>query len=101
VRRFLETRKHATFSRSTIDFVTARSTTANNPCCYSIAGAFDFVAAAPAASVRQLSVTLTYLRRDRRMCHYCNYSERIPERCPKCDSECIQFMSLGRPWRPS
>ena len=42
------------------------------------------------------SVTLTFHRRDRRMlCHYCNYSERVPERCPKCDSEYIQFMGLG------
>ena len=42
------------------------------------------------------SVTLTYHRRDRRMlCHYCNYSERVPDRCPKCDSEYIQFLGLG------
>ena len=42
------------------------------------------------------SVTLTFHRRDRRMlCHYCNYSERVPERCPKCDSEYLQFMGLG------
>jgi primosomal protein N' (replication factor Y) len=41
-------------------------------------------------------VTLTYHRRDRRMlCHYCNYSERIPDRCPKCDSEHIQFLGVG------
>jgi primosomal protein N' (replication factor Y) len=42
------------------------------------------------------SVTLTYHRRDRRMlCHYCGYAERVPERCPKCDSEYIQFLGLG------
>jgi primosomal protein N' (replication factor Y) len=29
------------------------------------------------------------------LCHYCNYSERIPERCPKCDSEYIQFLGMG------
>ena len=29
------------------------------------------------------------------LCHYCNYSARVPERCPKCDSEYIQFMGLG------
>ena len=30
------------------------------------------------------SVTLTYHRRDRRMlCHYCNYSQRVPDRCPQ------------------
>ena len=29
------------------------------------------------------------------LCHYCNYSTRIPERCPKCDSEYIQFLGTG------
>jgi len=42
------------------------------------------------------SVTLTYHRRDRRMlCHYCNYSERVPENCPKCGSDHIQYLGLG------
>jgi primosomal protein N' (replication factor Y) len=42
------------------------------------------------------SVTMTYHRRDRRMlCHYCNYSARVPERCPKCDSDYVQFVGLG------
>jgi primosomal protein N' (replication factor Y) len=42
------------------------------------------------------SVTLTYHRRDRRMlCHYCNYAEKVPDRCPKCDSEYIQFLGVG------
>jgi primosomal protein N' (replication factor Y) len=41
-------------------------------------------------------VTLTYHRRDRRLlCHYCNYSTRVPEKCPKCDSEYIQFLGIG------
>ena len=29
------------------------------------------------------------------LCHYCNYSEKVPSRCPKCDSEHIQFLGLG------
>ena len=42
------------------------------------------------------SVTLTYHRRDRRMlCHYCNYAERVPIACPKCDSEHIYFLGRG------
>jgi primosomal protein N' (replication factor Y) len=42
------------------------------------------------------SVTLTFHRRDRRLlCHYCNYAARVPERCPKCDSEYIQFIGTG------
>ena len=41
-------------------------------------------------------MTLTYHRRDRRMlCHYCNLSAQVPERCPKCDSDYMQFIGLG------
>ena len=42
------------------------------------------------------SVTLTYHRRDRRMlCHYCGYAEKVPEVCPKCGSDHIQFLGTG------
>ena len=42
------------------------------------------------------SVTLTFHRRDKRLlCHYCNYAERVPEKCPKCDSEYVQFVGVG------
>lgn len=42
------------------------------------------------------SVVLTYHRRDRRMlCHYCAYAEKIPQECPKCGSDYIQFLGTG------
>jgi primosomal protein N' (replication factor Y) len=42
------------------------------------------------------SVVLTHHRRDRRMlCHYCGYADRIPSKCPKCDSDYIQFLGTG------
>jgi primosomal protein N' (replication factor Y) len=42
------------------------------------------------------SVTLTFHRRDRRLlCHYCNYAERVPSFCPKCQSEHIYFLGIG------
>jgi primosomal protein N' (replication factor Y) len=42
------------------------------------------------------AVTLTYHRRDKRLlCHYCNYAEKIPQVCPKCESEHIQFLGTG------
>jgi len=42
------------------------------------------------------SVTLTYHKRDRRMlCHYCNYAEKVPSVCPKCQSEHIYFLGVG------
>jgi len=42
------------------------------------------------------AVTLTWHRRDRRLlCHYCNYAEKVPENCPKCESEHIHFLGMG------
>ena len=97
---FLETRKHATFSRALIDAVTARLENGEQSMLLLNRRGFSSFVACRACGERvecaNCSVTLTYHRRDRRMlCHYCNYSERVPERCPKCDSEYIQFMGLG------
>ena len=99
-REFLETRKHATFSRSLIDAVTARLENGEQSMLLLNRRGFSSFVACRACGERvecvNCSVTLTYHRRDRRMlCHYCNYSERVPEHCPKCDSEYIQFMGLG------
>ena len=34
--------------------------------------------------------------RDRRLlCHYCNYAEKVPAQCPKCESEHIYFLGMG------
>jgi primosomal protein N' (replication factor Y) len=42
------------------------------------------------------SVTLTFHKRDRRMlCHYCNYATAVPERCPQCSSDYLQFIGVG------
>jgi primosomal protein N' (replication factor Y) len=42
------------------------------------------------------SVTLTYHRRDRRMlCHYCDYAQKVPSVCSKCNSEFLHFIGTG------
>ena len=42
------------------------------------------------------SVSLTYHQHgDRLRCHYCNYSERVPEACPKCKALSIERKGLG------
>jgi primosomal protein N' (replication factor Y) len=97
---FLETRKHATFSRALIDAVTARLENGEQSMLLLNRRGFSSFVACRSCGHRvecaNCSVTLTYHRRDRRMlCHYCNYSERVPDRCPKCDSEYIQFLGLG------
>jgi len=97
---FLETRKQATFSRPLIDAVTARLANGEQTMLLLNRRGFSSFAACRACGQRlecvNCSVTLTYHRRDRRMlCHYCNYSTRVPDRCPKCDSEYMQFLGTG------
>jgi primosomal protein N' (replication factor Y) len=97
---FLETRKQATFSRTLIDAVTARLAAGEQTMLLLNRRGFSSFVVCRACGQRvecvNCSVTLTYHRRDRRMlCHYCNYSTRIPNRCPKCDSEHVQFVGVG------
>ncbi len=97
---FLETRKNSTFSRALLDAITERLANGEQTMLLLNRRGFSSFVACRACGHRlecaNCSVTLTYHRRDRRMlCHYCNYSERVPERCPKCDSEYIQFLGLG------
>jgi primosomal protein N' (replication factor Y) len=42
------------------------------------------------------SISLTYHKaRARLECHYCGYSRRVPETCPKCDSKHVYFFGAG------
>jgi primosomal protein N' (replication factor Y) len=44
----------------------------------------------------QCSVALTYHQaRDVLTCHYCGYEERVPERCPQCQSTAVKRYGLG------
>jgi primosomal protein N' (replication factor Y) len=97
---FLETRKQATFSRALIDAVTDRLANGEQSMLLLNRRGFSSFMTCRACGERlecpNCSVTLTFHRRDRRMlCHYCNFSSRVPERCPKCDSDHIQFLGLG------
>jgi primosomal protein N' (replication factor Y) len=97
---FLETRKQSTFSRSLADAVTHRLENREQAMLLLNRRGFSSFVACRACGEKlecvNCSVTLTYHRRDRRMlCHYCNYAVRVPDRCPKCDSEYLQFIGLG------
>jgi primosomal protein N' (replication factor Y) len=97
---FLETRKQATFSRALVDGVDARLENGEQTMLLLNRRGFSSFVACRSCGERvqcaHCSVTLTYHRRDRRMlCHYCNYAERVPDRCPKCASEYVQFVGLG------
>ena len=42
------------------------------------------------------SVSLTYHRtRDRLLCHYCGYEERVPHTCSSCGAEAVERKGLG------
>src|SRR5437773_7488662 len=97
---FLDTRKQNPFSRRLVEAIGQRLDNGEQTMLLLNRRGFSSFVACRACGervqCRNCSVTLTYHRRDRRMlCHYCNYSARVPERCPKCDSEYIQFMGLG------
>jgi primosomal protein N' (replication factor Y) len=97
---FLETRKQVTFSRTLIDAVTERLANGEQTMLLLNRRGFSSFVVCRACGQRvecvNCSVTLTYHRRDRRMlCHYCNYSTPVPSRCPKCQSEFVQFVGAG------
>ncbi len=97
---FLETRKHATFSRALLEQLQARLESGEQAIVLLNRRGFSSAVACRACGERiqcvNCAVTLTWHRRDRRLlCHYCNYAEKVPETCPKCESEHIHFLGLG------
>ncbi len=45
---------------------------------------------------RNCDITLTFHRGDGKIiCHYCNYREKSPKVCPKCQSEYLYFVGQG------
>ncbi len=97
---FLETRKHATFSRRLLEEIEHRLGNGEQTMLLLNRRGFSSFAACRSCGERMqcinCAVTLTYHRRDRRMlCHYCNYADRIPNVCPKCGSEYMQFLGTG------
>jgi len=97
---FMETRKQAVFSRPLLEALGARLASGEQTMLLLNRRGFSTAAACRACGERaqcaNCSVTLTFHRRDRRLlCHYCNYAEAVPKRCPKCDSEHIYFVGTG------
>ena len=97
---FLETRKNATFSRAMLEQLQARLESGEQTIVLLNRRGFSSSVACRACGERiqcvNCSVTLTWHRRDRRLlCHYCNYAEKVPATCPKCESEHIHFLGMG------
>jgi primosomal protein N' (replication factor Y) len=97
---FLETRKQQTFSRKLMEALGARLESGEQTIVLLNRRGFSSFVACRACGERvqciNCSLTLTYHKRDRRLlCHYCGYAEKVPSKCPKCDSEHIYFLGLG------
>jgi primosomal protein N' (replication factor Y) len=97
---FLETRKQATFSRRLVEAITQRLDNGEQTIVLLNRRGFSSFVACRACGERiqcaNCSVTLTFHRRDRRLlCHYCNYAEKVPSLCPKCQSDHIYFLGVG------
>ena len=97
---FLETRRQAVFSRGLVDAMRAKIEVGEQIMLMLNRRGFSTFVACRACGERvqcvNCSLTLTWHRRDRRLlCHCCNYAQRVPEKCPKCDSEHIYFLGTG------
>jgi len=97
---FLESRKQATFSRKLVEAVQERLESGEQTMLLlNRRGFSSFVACRSCGEKIQCTncaVTLTYHKRDKRLlCHYCNYAEKIPSVCPKCNSEYLHFLGVG------
>ena len=97
---FLETKKQATFSRKLLDEMRLRLEQGEQTMLLMNRRGFSSFMVCRACGERlqcqNCSVVLTHHRRDRRMlCHYCGHAEKIPDECPKCGSDYIQFLGTG------
>lgn len=97
---FLETRQNSIFSRRLLESLEVRLEAGEQTMLLLNRRGFSSFVSCRACGERiqcpNCSVTLTHHRRDRRLlCHYCNYAARIPEKCPKCDSEYLGFIGTG------
>src|SRR5574340_336769 len=97
---FLETRRQSTFSRRLLERLGERLASGEQSIVLLNRRGFSSFVTCRACGERvqcaNCSLTLTYHRRDRRLlCHYCNYAERVPEVCPKCQSEHLYFIGVG------
>ena len=97
---FLETKKQSTFSRRLLEEMAIRLAQREQVMLLLNRRGFSSFLVCRACGERMqcenCSVVLTHHRRDRRMlCHTCGFAEKIPETCPKCGSDYIQFLGTG------
>jgi primosomal protein N' (replication factor Y) len=97
---FLETKKQTTFSRKLIEEMRHRLEAGEQTMLLLNRRGFSSFMLCRECGERlecaNCAVVLTFHKRDRRMlCHYCGYAEKVPQDCPKCGSDYIQFLGTG------
>lgn len=97
---YLETKKNSLFSRRLVEAVTQKLAAKEQVMLLMNRRGFSSFVACRACGHRvpcvNCSVTLTFHKRDRRLlCHLCGYAEKVPELCPECGSDHIQFIGAG------
>lgn len=97
---FLETKQQATFSRKLLEEMRQRLALREQIMLLLNRRGFSSFMACRSCGERMMcancSVVLTWHKRERRMlCHYCGYAEKVPVKCPRCESEYIQFLGTG------
>jgi primosomal protein N' (replication factor Y) (superfamily II helicase) len=97
---FLETHDQSLFSRALVSAIQSRLDQGEQTMLLLNRRGFSSSVTCRACGERiqciHCAVALTYHRRDRRLlCHYCNYAEKVPERCPQCQSDHIYFLGSG------
>ena len=97
---FLETRRQTVFARALVEAMHAKIEAGEQIMLMLNRRGFSTFVACRACGARiqcvNCSVTLNWHRRDRRLlCHYCNYAQRVPDKCPKCESEHLYFLGTG------
>ena len=97
---FLETRSNGLFSRRLVEAVNEKLEAGEQTILLMNRRGFSSSVACRSCGERVqcafCAVALTYHKRDNRLlCHYCNYSARVPRECPVCGSEHIYFLGSG------
>src|SRR3954452_15348992 len=97
---FLETKRQATFSRRLLEEIEKRLAAGEQTMLLLNRRGFSSFMVCRACGEKlhcaNCSLVLTHHKRDHRMlCHVCGYAEKIPNECPNCGSEYIQFLGIG------
>jgi len=97
---FLETKRQATFSRQLLEAIERRLAAREQTMLLLNRRGFSSFMVCRACGEKlhcaNCSLVLTQHKRDGRMrCHVCGYAEKIPNECPNCGSEYIQFLGIG------